>query len=153
MPPTGDLALNPGMCPRLGIEQVALWFAGQHSIHWATPARASLTLLCFPERKQKINFPCAGVFPIPGDKRHSYHQTWGIQGQETCSGKFVTSLICYLKQKHLCFVQSSQIIISLSTKYKNCLLGLLLWTSYFSPTYKIKFDCFSPVVLSMSISF
>ena len=26
--------------PWLGIELVTLWFAGQHSIHWATPARA-----------------------------------------------------------------------------------------------------------------
>ena len=31
--PTGNLACNPGMCPRLGIELVTLWFAGQHSIH------------------------------------------------------------------------------------------------------------------------
>ena len=30
--PTGDLAPNPGMCPRLGIELVALWFAGEFSI-------------------------------------------------------------------------------------------------------------------------
>ena len=31
--PTGDLACNPGMCPKLGIEPMTLWFAGQHSIH------------------------------------------------------------------------------------------------------------------------
>ena len=31
VPPNGDLAHNPGMCPRLGIEPVMLWFAGQHS--------------------------------------------------------------------------------------------------------------------------
>ena len=35
---------GPGPKPRhvswLGIEPVTLWFAGQHSIHWATPARA-----------------------------------------------------------------------------------------------------------------
>ena len=40
--PTGDLAHNPGMCPDLGIKPVTLWFSGWHSIHWATPARASL---------------------------------------------------------------------------------------------------------------
>ena len=28
--PTGDLALNSGMCP-VGIEPATLWFAGQHS--------------------------------------------------------------------------------------------------------------------------
>ena len=32
-PPTGDLACNPGMCPRLRIEPVTLWIAGWHSIH------------------------------------------------------------------------------------------------------------------------
>ena len=32
-PPIGDLAHNPDMCPRLGIELVTLWFSGQHSIH------------------------------------------------------------------------------------------------------------------------
>ena len=36
---TGDLAYNPGVCPKLGIEPATLWFAGQHSIHWATPGR------------------------------------------------------------------------------------------------------------------
>ena len=40
VPPTGDLACTPGMCPRLGIEPVTLWFSGQGSINWATPARA-----------------------------------------------------------------------------------------------------------------
>ena len=32
-PPTGDLAHNPGMWPRLGIKPLTLWFAGWHSIH------------------------------------------------------------------------------------------------------------------------
>ena len=27
VPPTGDLACNPGMCPRLGIEPGTLWLA------------------------------------------------------------------------------------------------------------------------------
>ena len=39
-PATGDLACNPGICPRLGIELETLWFTGQHSIHRATQARA-----------------------------------------------------------------------------------------------------------------
>ena len=42
MPPNGDLAHNRGMCPDLGIKPATFWFAGQHSIHWATPARAVL---------------------------------------------------------------------------------------------------------------
>ena len=42
MPPIGDLARHPGMCPRLGISPVTLWFAGQCSVHWATPARAEM---------------------------------------------------------------------------------------------------------------
>ena len=28
VPPTGDLACNPGICPKLGIEPASLWFAG-----------------------------------------------------------------------------------------------------------------------------
>ena len=39
------LSWGPGLQPRhvpwLGIEPVTFWFAGQHSIHWATPTRAS----------------------------------------------------------------------------------------------------------------
>ena len=35
--------LQPGHVPWLAIEPETLWFAGQHSIHWATPARANLT--------------------------------------------------------------------------------------------------------------
>ena len=31
-PPTGDLAGNPGLCSRLGIERSTLWFTGWHSI-------------------------------------------------------------------------------------------------------------------------
>ena len=29
----GDMACNPGMCSRMGIELVTLWFIGWHSIH------------------------------------------------------------------------------------------------------------------------
>ena len=40
--------LGPGPQPRhmpwLGIEPETLWFAGRHSIHWATPARAEIFL-------------------------------------------------------------------------------------------------------------
>ena len=32
---------QPRPVPRLGIEPATLWFAGWHSIHWATPARAN----------------------------------------------------------------------------------------------------------------
>ena len=48
MPPTVDLAHNPGVCPRLGIEPATLWFAGQHSIYWATPARAGCIIFLMP---------------------------------------------------------------------------------------------------------
>ena len=42
---------QPRHVPWLGVEPVTLWFAGQHSVHWATPARAiyiSIYSLCFP---------------------------------------------------------------------------------------------------------
>ena len=37
--------LQPRHVPWLGIEPVTLWFSGQHSVHWATPARANDTIL------------------------------------------------------------------------------------------------------------
>ena len=33
VPHIGDLARHPGMCPRLGIECMTLWFADQPSTH------------------------------------------------------------------------------------------------------------------------
>ena len=38
--PTGDLAWNPGICPDWELNQQPFGFAGQHSIYWATQARA-----------------------------------------------------------------------------------------------------------------
>ena len=39
--------LQPRHVPWLGIKLAILWFAGRHSIHWATPARAQLFfILC-----------------------------------------------------------------------------------------------------------
>ena len=38
--------LQPRYVPWLGIELVTLWFEGQHSIHWVTPARARLIFSC-----------------------------------------------------------------------------------------------------------
>ena len=40
-PPVGNLAHNPGMCPRLGIKPATSWLAGQRTDYWATPARAA----------------------------------------------------------------------------------------------------------------
>ena len=45
IPTPGDLASNPGMCSRLGIHPVILWFAGQCSTHWATAARTPSSFL------------------------------------------------------------------------------------------------------------
>ena len=40
VPPTGDLASNPGMCPRLGIEWATLWFtAGAQSTETHQPGQ------------------------------------------------------------------------------------------------------------------
>ena len=38
--PTWGPGPQPRHVPWLGIEPATLWFAGWHSIHWATPARA-----------------------------------------------------------------------------------------------------------------
>ena len=44
-PSTRDLACNPFMCPNWESKPVTFWFANPHSIHWATPARAKLTII------------------------------------------------------------------------------------------------------------
>ena len=45
VPPTGDLAHNLGVYPRLGMEPATLWFAVQCSIHLATLSRALLVTI------------------------------------------------------------------------------------------------------------
>ena len=50
MPPYWGPGPQPRHVPWLGIERVTLWFTGQCSIHWATPARAPFfyfLFLCF----------------------------------------------------------------------------------------------------------
>ena len=42
--------------PWLGIKLANLWFAGQHSIHWATPLRAELAISFF-----FLNFFCYSI--------------------------------------------------------------------------------------------
>ena len=46
---------GPGPKPRhvlwLGIKLVTLWFSGQHSIHWAMPARATIFFFFFLKKK------------------------------------------------------------------------------------------------------
>ena len=59
VPANGDLAHNPGMCSRLGIEPMTLWFTSQHSIHWAIPAR---TYFYF-KAKQIILSQMITIFP------------------------------------------------------------------------------------------
>ena len=40
-PPHWGPGLQPSHLPWLGIGLLTLWFAGQHSVHWATTARAT----------------------------------------------------------------------------------------------------------------
>ena len=46
MHPHWGPGLQPRHVPWLGIEPMTLWFAGWHSIHWATPARLFVNLFC-----------------------------------------------------------------------------------------------------------
>ena len=65
MHPPGDLASNPGMCPRLGIEAATLWFSGWCSIRWATPARVPFLFL-------NCHLPCT----VAGTQQvHNVYQT------------------------------------------------------------------------------
>ena len=65
-PPTGDHV------PLLGIKPATLWFAGQHSMHWATPARARNSIL------RALRGQAVVAFATPGPPelfRQWYHCT------------------------------------------------------------------------------
>ena len=47
LPPPGDLARSPGTCPGWELKWRPFLFAGQHSIHWATPVRPSFSFSFF----------------------------------------------------------------------------------------------------------
>ena len=55
---------------RLGIKPVTLWFTGQHSIHWATPARAFLFCFVFVFLRER-NIGCPLYMPRTGTKSHN----------------------------------------------------------------------------------
>ena len=74
--PLAPLYRGPGPQPRPRIELVTLWFAGPHSIHWATPARASfsklspavgvVTLFSFSHLNRFVGIvPCAFSLHLP----------------------------------------------------------------------------------------
>ena len=51
-PPTGDLACNPGTCPAWETNQRPFCFAGQCSVHRATPARAIVYIFNYLSNQQ-----------------------------------------------------------------------------------------------------
>ena len=55
-PPTGGPGPHPRHVPWLGIEPATLWFAGRHSIHWATPARDNERILKAARKEQKVTY-------------------------------------------------------------------------------------------------
>ena len=83
-PHTGDLACNPGMWRRLGIEPATLWFTGRHSIHWVTPAMAKIDF--FKAHKEFILTKASNILkyqtvlsnPIP-EELHKYDWMNGWQ--------------------------------------------------------------------------
>ena len=64
--------LHPRHVPWLGIEPVTLWFAGQCSIHWATPVRAIFGI------KKKI------IFIVPKRGRGKSLSVWGGAKRSCC---------------------------------------------------------------------
>ena len=55
MPPTGDLAHNPSLCPDLGIKPGTLWFEAWRWMHCATPAMAPYVFIHFKGRERRRN--------------------------------------------------------------------------------------------------
>ena len=68
--PYWGLGTQPRHVPWLGVKPATLWFAGQHSIHWATPARAHqgfLNFKIFLRKSLKNNW-----------KRKTYSDLWTV---------------------------------------------------------------------------
>ena len=64
--------LQPRHVPWLGIEPAILWFTGQHSIHWATPARCPHLSLCWYMRwgePHAAHVPHTLSLHLPGTQR------------------------------------------------------------------------------------
>ena len=57
MPHTWEPGPKPRHMPQLGIEPAILWFTGQWSIHWATPARANISVWL------PLTWPPLGTWP------------------------------------------------------------------------------------------
>ena len=55
MPPTGDLAHNPSLCPDLGIKPGTLWFEAWRWMHCATPTMAPYVFIHFKGRERRRN--------------------------------------------------------------------------------------------------
>ena len=55
---------QPRHVPWLGIKSATLWFVGQHSVHWATPAKAldlfwTFSVQIFPEKQVLVELSAA----------------------------------------------------------------------------------------------
>ena len=77
---------QPRHVSRLGIKLVTLWFTGWHSIHWATPVRASLFLFSFKrfffsrEKEGEKQIGCLLHTPNWGPGPQRRHMPWlGIE--------------------------------------------------------------------------
>ena len=74
-----DTYWGPRLQPRhttwLGIEPATLWFAGRHSIHWATSARVA-SLIWSSQRLLLVkHFLFKGVAPLPSSGLHCFFCT------------------------------------------------------------------------------
>lgn len=97
--------------------------------------------------KKEINLPCEAILCVPGWEEKSLisrkREMQGLKAKKAALNKLCYPFINLLPQaKAFCFVQTSQIIVSLSARYKSCLLQSLLWASYVWGSWmdEIKFD-------------
>ena len=72
---------QPRHVPWLRIELATFWFAGWHSIHWATPAMAVLVFNVgsWKEKKQKVKPEEKGYEPFKSLGSHLSWRGWGLQ--------------------------------------------------------------------------
>ena len=83
--------------------------------------------LCPPERRKYIS-RVKGTLPVPGGKEIPYRQREGIQSPRGCINKpcyFLTNLLS-LSPNFFILSIFHKFIVSLSKRYKSCLLWSLL---------------------------
>ena len=81
--------LQPRCVPWLGIKPATLWFTARHSIHWATPARATSSSL-----NENVDF-VIGSWGLHGDQSELASYDMVCVCVCTCGEKIIVTIFIY----------------------------------------------------------